>query len=41
MCALAIVAGDRGTFGPRRLPAEILAMAAIGVLSVIGALAVA
>ncbi len=41
ICALAIIAGDRGMLGPNRLPAELLAMTAVGVLSVAGALAVA
>jgi membrane associated rhomboid family serine protease len=38
---LIIVAGERGRLGPNRLRIELLAMAAVGVLSVIGALAVA
>jgi membrane associated rhomboid family serine protease len=41
ICALAIVAGDRGMLGPRRLPAELAVMTLVGVISVIGALAVA
>lgn len=41
ICALAIVAGDRGKLGPRRLPAELLVMLAVAVASVVGALAVA
>ena len=41
ICALAIVAGDRGKLGPRRLPAELLVMLAVAVISVVGALAVA
>ena len=41
LCALVIVAGERGAFGPRRLPLELLAMAAIGVLSIVAAIAVA
>jgi membrane associated rhomboid family serine protease len=41
ICALAIVAGDRGMLGPRRLPAELAVMVLVGVASVIGALAVA
>ncbi len=41
LCALAIVAGERGMFGSRRFPAELLAIAAVAVVSVLGALAVA
>lgn len=41
LCALVIVAGERGTLGPRRLPAELIAMAAVAVLSIAGSLAVA
>jgi membrane associated rhomboid family serine protease len=41
LCALAIVAGERGMFGPKRLPLEYLAMLAVAVVSVAGALAVA
>jgi membrane associated rhomboid family serine protease len=41
ICALAIVAGDRGQLGPRRLPAEMTAMALVGIVSIAGALAVA
>jgi membrane associated rhomboid family serine protease len=41
LCALAIVAGERGTFGPNRLLIELAAMGAVAVLSVLGALAVA
>ncbi len=41
ICALAIIAGDRGMLGPNRLPAELIAMTAVGVLSVAAALAVA
>jgi membrane associated rhomboid family serine protease len=41
ICALAIVAGDRGMLGQRRLPAELAVMALVGVASVVGALAVA
>jgi membrane associated rhomboid family serine protease len=39
LCALVIVAGERGMFGPARRPAEFLAMAAVAVLAVLGALA--
>jgi membrane associated rhomboid family serine protease len=41
LCALAIVAGDRGMLGPNRMAVEMFAMAAIALLSVLGALAVA
>jgi membrane associated rhomboid family serine protease len=41
ICALAIVAGDRGKLGPQRLPAELLVMLAVAVISVVGAFAVA
>jgi membrane associated rhomboid family serine protease len=41
ICALAIVAGERGYFGPRRREAEYLAMLAVAVVAVLGALAVA
>ncbi len=41
LCGIAIVAGDRGMLGPNRLGAELAAMIAVGVLSVVGALAVA
>jgi membrane associated rhomboid family serine protease len=41
ICALAIVAGDRGMLGRRRLQAELAVMVLVGVASVIGALAVA
>ncbi len=41
ICALAIVAGERGRFGARRLPAELIVIAAVGVVSVVGALLVA
>jgi membrane associated rhomboid family serine protease len=41
LCALIIVAGDRGMLGPRRLPLELLAMVAIGLFSVVAAIAIA
>ncbi len=41
LCALVIIAGERGALGSRRLPAELLVMTAIGVLSIVGALSVA
>ena len=40
LCALVVVAGERGMLGRNRLPLEILAMAAVGAAAVIGALAV-
>jgi membrane associated rhomboid family serine protease len=41
ICALAIVAGERGMLGRRRRIAEFAVMAAVAVVSVLGALAVA
>jgi membrane associated rhomboid family serine protease len=41
ICALAIIAGERGSFGPRRREAELVVMALVAVVSVVGALAVA
>jgi membrane associated rhomboid family serine protease len=41
LCALVIVAGDRGMLGPRRLPIELAAMIAIGVFSIVAAIAIA
>ena len=41
ICALAIVAGERGMLGPNRRPAEYAVMAAVALVSVFGALAVA
>ncbi|HEY6732005.1 MAG TPA: rhomboid family intramembrane serine protease [Solirubrobacterales bacterium] len=41
LCALVIVAAEKGMFGSARRPAEYLAMLAIAVLSVLGAVAVA
>jgi membrane associated rhomboid family serine protease len=41
ICALAIVAGEKGMFGRNRLPLELAAMIAVAVLSVFGAHAVA
>jgi membrane associated rhomboid family serine protease len=41
LCGLTIVAGERGRLGTKRLPAELLMIAAIAVVSVLGALAVA
>ena len=41
ICALAIVAGEKGMLGPNRRALEIAAMVAVGVLAVLGSLAVA
>ncbi|HET9677587.1 MAG TPA: rhomboid family intramembrane serine protease [Solirubrobacterales bacterium] len=41
VCALAIVAGERGMLGERRLPTEIAVMVAVAVIAVVGSLAVA
>ncbi len=41
LCALVIVAGERGMLGPRRLATELLAMAAIGFFALASAIAVA
>ncbi|HEY5814709.1 MAG TPA: rhomboid family intramembrane serine protease [Solirubrobacterales bacterium] len=41
LCALAIVAGERGMLGPRRLPLELAAMIAIAAISVVAGVAVA
>jgi membrane associated rhomboid family serine protease len=41
ICALLIIAGERGYLGARHFPAEMLVMGALGVVSVLGALAVA
>jgi membrane associated rhomboid family serine protease len=41
LCALVIVAGEKGYFGRNRLPLELAAMVVIAVVAVIGALAVA
>jgi membrane associated rhomboid family serine protease len=41
VCALTIVAGERGMFGPNRRFVEFAAIAAVGVIAVVGALAVA
>jgi membrane associated rhomboid family serine protease len=40
ICALIIVAGEKGLFGRNRLPLELAAMVAVGVVAVVGALAV-
>ena len=41
ICGAAIIAGERGYFGPQRRVAEYLAMLAVAVVSVVGALIVA
>lgn len=41
LCALVIVAGERGMWGENRLPMELLAMAAIGFFSIASAIGVA
>ncbi|HET9593181.1 MAG TPA: rhomboid family intramembrane serine protease [Solirubrobacterales bacterium] len=41
ICALAIVAGEKGMFGRNRLPLELAAMVAVGVLAFLASLAVA
>jgi membrane associated rhomboid family serine protease len=41
LCALILVAGERGTLGPRRLPLELAAMVAIGIASIAAGIAVA
>lgn len=41
LCALLIVAGEKGTFGRNRLPLELLGMVAVGVVATVGAFAVA
>jgi membrane associated rhomboid family serine protease len=41
LCALAVVAGERGTFGPRHRAAELALMLLIGVVSAVTAIAIA
>jgi membrane associated rhomboid family serine protease len=41
LCALVIVAGERGMLGRRRLPMEIAAMVAIAVVAIAGSIAIA
>jgi membrane associated rhomboid family serine protease len=41
LCALAVVAGERGYLGRRHFPAEMAIIVAVAALSVVGALAVA
>lgn len=41
LCALLVIAGERGMLGKRHFPAEIAAMTVLGIVAVIGAIAVA
>jgi membrane associated rhomboid family serine protease len=41
ICGLAIVAGERGRLGGKRLPVELAMIAVVGAIAVLGALAVA
>jgi membrane associated rhomboid family serine protease len=41
LCALFIVAGERGMLGEKRLPMELLAMAAVGFFAIASAIAIA
>ncbi len=41
LCALVVIVGDRGGLGSRRLPTELIAMTAVAVVSIVGALAIA
>jgi membrane associated rhomboid family serine protease len=41
LCALLVIAGERGLLGRRHFPAEIAAMTALGVLAAIAAIAIA
>ena len=41
LCAIAILAGDRGMLGPNRLVAELAAMAGVTLLAILGAIAIA
>jgi membrane associated rhomboid family serine protease len=41
LCAALVLAGERGMLGQRHFPAEMAAMAAVAVISILGALAVA
>src|SRR5689334_1270148 len=40
LCAIAILAGDRGMLGPNRLVAELAAMAGVTLLAILGAIAI-
>jgi membrane associated rhomboid family serine protease len=41
LCALLVLAGERGMLGQRHMTAELIAMTAVGIISILGALAVA
>jgi membrane associated rhomboid family serine protease len=41
LCALLVIAGERGMLGKRHFPAEMATMTALGIVAVIGAVAVA
>jgi membrane associated rhomboid family serine protease len=41
ICALVIIAGERGMLGPRHTVAELVAIVAVAVVSIVGALAIA
>jgi len=41
VCALIVLAGERGMLGPRHFPAEMGAIAAVSIVSIVGALAIA
>lgn len=41
LCALLVVAGERGMLGPRRMPIELAGMIAIAIASIVAAIAVA
>jgi membrane associated rhomboid family serine protease len=41
LCALLIVAGERGMLGRRHFPAEMIAMTAIGIFAIVASLAIA
>lgn len=41
LCALTVVAGERGMLGPRRMPIELAGMIAIAVVSIVAAIAIA
>lgn len=41
ICGAIVVAGDRGMLGPRRMQVELIGMAVVAVLAVVGSLAVA
>jgi membrane associated rhomboid family serine protease len=41
LCALLVIAGERGMLGKRHFPAEMAAMTALGIIAIVGAIAVA